>query len=107
MPGWHRCEAREGLAHFHADQGGQERIPPELVVVVEILIPHCQAVDPLGYKLLDGVFDQVWVAVVDKTGGKLSQDAGPLFDLAQEQPTGVRTDCSPVEGPTTSRRPRG
>jgi hypothetical protein len=88
-------ERRQPLPLAH--EGSQERISPELVVVVQILVPQRQAVDPLSDKVLDRVFDQVWVAVVDETGGELPDNPGPLLDLPQEQATGVRTDRPPVE----------
>jgi len=43
----------------------------------------------LGHEFLDRVLDQLRVAVIDKSGGKLPEDARPLLDLAEEQSPGI------------------
>ena len=41
-----------------ADDGGQQRIVAEVVMVVEVLVAQGQAVDPLGDEVLQRVLDQ-------------------------------------------------
>ncbi len=76
---------------------GQQRIGPQLVVIVQILISQRQPIDPLGHRFFDPVLDQFRFAPVLEAGGKLPHDARPLFDLAQEQTARIAGDVAAVE----------
>jgi len=89
-----------------ADQGGPQRIMPQLVVVVEIFVAQSQAKDSLPQQLLDRMFDQFFIAIISETAGQLPDDARLLLDLPQQQPTGIGGDRPPSKRATTSRRPR-
>ena len=80
-----------------ADDGGQQRVAAEVVVVVEVLVAQGQAVDPLGEEVLDGVLDEVGVAVVGEAGGELADDAGEGLGLAEQQGAAVGGDGAAVE----------
>lgn len=68
-----------GLARQHR----QQRILPQLIVVVEIFVAQREAVDSLPDQLAHGVLDQRRLPVIAETGRKLAQDAGALLDRAQ------------------------
>jgi hypothetical protein len=80
-----------------ADDGGEQRVATEVVVVVEILVSQCRGVDPLSDQLPDGVLDEVGVAVIGEAGGELSDDAGQLLGLAEQQGAAVGGDVAAVE----------
>ena len=42
-----------------ADDGRQEGIEPQHIVVVEVLVAQGQGVDPLGDEVLEGVLDEL------------------------------------------------
>ena len=50
-----------------ADEGGQQRIMAESIVVIEVFVAEGQCVDALPKQMLDLVLDEVGVAVVVKT----------------------------------------
>ncbi len=66
-------------------------------MIVEILVAQRQAVDPLPHQFRDAVLGPGGVAVVPEAAGELSQDAGPLLGLVQQQSTGLGGDCSSVK----------
>ena len=80
-----------------ADDGGQQGVAAEVVVVVEVLVAQGQGVDPLGEEFLDGVLDEVGVAVVGEAGGELADDAGESLGLAEQQGAAVGGDVAAVE----------
>jgi hypothetical protein len=80
-----------------ADDGGQERITAEVVVVVEVLVAQRQGGDALGDQLLHGVFGEAGVAVVGEAGGELAEDAGESLGLAEQQGAAVGGDGAAVE----------
>jgi hypothetical protein len=67
-----------------ADDGGEQRVTAEVVVVVEVLVAQRQGVDPLGDQLLDGVLDEAGVAVVGEAVGELADDPGESLGLAEQ-----------------------
>ncbi len=80
-----------------ADDGGQQGVVPQVVVVVEVFIAQGQAVDPLGEQFFDGVLDEVGVAMIGEAAGELAEDAGDLLDLAEQQCPAVGGDVAAVE----------
>ena len=66
-------------------------------MVVEVLVAQGQGVDPLGDQLLDGVLDEVGVAVVGEAGGELADDPGESLGLAEQQGAAVGGDVAAVE----------
>ena len=48
-------------------------IKTQMIMIVEILVPQDQAMDPLTNQFLNAVFDITLVTVVDETAGKISQ----------------------------------
>ena len=74
-----------------------KRVAAEVVVVVEVLVAQGQGVDPLGEEVLDGVLDEVGVAVVGEAGGELADDPGESLGLAEQQGAAVGGDVAAVE----------
>ena len=79
------------------NQHRQQRIVPQLLVIVQIFISQGQPIDSLGHQLLHRMFDQIGVPIIREAGGKLVEDPDALLDLPQEQPTAVTGDRSAVE----------
>ena len=74
----------------------QQRVVPQHVVVVEVLVPAGQRQHPLAHELLDRVLDQRRIAMIREAGGELPQQPAALGDLAQqEQAAGVRCSAAP------------
>jgi hypothetical protein len=63
----------------------QQRIAPQLGVIVEILITQRQPVEPLCEQLADLVLDQILPAPIHKTTRQPSAQSEARIDLAQEQ----------------------
>jgi hypothetical protein len=80
-----------------AGQHGQNRIMPQFIVVVQILVAKGNADDALHHHGLDVVLNQPRCPGVGKAGGKaLGQPDRPV-GLAQQQGTGIRGDRAAVE----------
>ena len=76
------------------------------VVAVEILVAHGQAVDALGEKMGDAVFDEFRFAPVVETGGEPTNGTAAGFDLAQEEgPPPSLERCPPPKSACTFREP--
>src|SRR6266850_2580685 len=67
----------DGVALLH--QHRQQRVLPQLLVIVEIFITEGQAVDPLRHQLLYGVFNEIRIPVVPEAGRKLTHDPDALL----------------------------
>ena len=68
-----------------------------MIVVVEVFVAQSQAEDPLPQQLLDRVFDQFFIAIIDETPGQSANDARLLLDLPQQQSAGIRGDRPTIE----------
>jgi len=66
-----------------ADQGRQERVVTQLVMIVQILVAQCHAVDSLRYEFLGCMLNQPRRTMVCKAGGELPQDARSFFYFSQ------------------------
>ena len=80
-----------------AGQHGQNRIMPQFIMVVQILIAEGNAHDALHHHGLDLVLDQLGCPGVGKAGGKAFRQPDRPVRLAQQQGPGVRGDRAAVE----------
>jgi site-specific DNA recombinase len=80
-----------------ADDGGEQRVAPQFVVVEEVLVAEHEPEDALRDQVLDRVIDALLLAGVAKAGGELRQYAPPRFELAQQQRAPVGCDRPAVE----------
>ena len=69
--------------------GGQERVQPKGVVIVEVFITQGQPIEPLGQQLREGVIDKALIASIGKTTGQGAGETQAMIDLAQEQDAAV------------------
>ena len=69
--------------------GGQEGIPAQLLVIVEVFVTLGQSVDALGQQLRQGVLDPSLVAPVVKALGQALDHPEIGVGLAQQQDAGV------------------
>ena len=67
-----------------ADDGGEQGVGPEVVVVVEVFVAQRQAVDALGEEFLQRVFNEVGIAMIGETACELADDAGEFLGLAEQ-----------------------
>jgi hypothetical protein len=81
------------LAECHS----QHRIAPQLIVVIEILVAQCQPEYALHNQVQQGVLDQVRPAVVGEASGVTVHDAGPLFQLFQQQGSPIGGNIASIE----------
>jgi hypothetical protein len=65
-------------------QHSQQRIAPQLLVIVQILIPQRQPVHALGHQLLHPVLNALRLPMIAETARKLLDDSRPLLHLAQQ-----------------------
>jgi len=75
----------------------QQRVVPQYVMVVEILVAAGQRQDPLRHELFHRVLDQLGSAVVREAVREAPQQPRPLRHLPQQQDARVRGDPAPVE----------
>src|SRR5215470_3816929 len=67
------------------DSHGKERIEPQKIMIVEILVACGQAQQTLGDQFAHGVFNKERITHIVKAAGQGPGDAQALIDLAQEQ----------------------
>jgi len=78
---------RVGIAFVR--RKGQQRVVPQLVVIVEIFIAHGQREHPLSEHLLDAMFAVILGAEVGKALGQSREDLQLRSQLARQQRTGI------------------
>ena len=69
----------------------------QMVVVVQVLVPQRQGVDPLGDQFLHGMLDPVRIAVICETVREFTNDSSAPLGLPQQKPAAVRGDPTPIE----------
>jgi hypothetical protein len=80
-----------------AGQQGQQGIAAQLVVIVEILIPEGQPIDPLRHHLRYAVLNQLGAAMIGETARQALQQVDAPVRLAQQQGATIAGDRAAVE----------
>ena len=80
-----------------ARQHRKRRVLAQLVVIVEVFIPQCQAEDTLPHQGLDLMLDIARVAPIDESVGEATHQPEAPVDLSQQQCSCVRGDVPAVE----------
>ena len=80
-----------------ADGDGKERIGPQPLVIVEILVTGGQAQEALGQQFAHGMFGKARVAMIAEAGGEGAGDAQAFVDLTQEEQTAIAAEVSARE----------
>jgi hypothetical protein len=75
----------------------QQRVTPQLLVVVEILVSQSQGEHPLAEKLFQTVLHISRIAVVGETSGELLQNGPPAIDLTQQEDASIRRQSPPIK----------
>ena len=70
---------------FFTDSHGKERIEPQKIMIVEILVACGHAQQTLGDQFAHGVFDKERITRIVKAAGQGPRDAQALIDLTQQQ----------------------
>src|SRR6476660_1963047 len=83
---------------FFTDSHGKERIEPQKIMIVEILVACGHAQQTLGDQFAHGVFDKERITRIVKAAGQGPRDAQALIDLTQEQhpPIAAEIACRKV-----------
>jgi hypothetical protein len=87
------ASARRQLAREH----GQNRIVPQLIVVVQVFVAQRQPEHALADQRLDPVLDVRRRALVGEAAGKARHQPDRPVRRAQQQGTGIRRDHPAVE----------
>ena len=77
---------------FLAHQRGQERISPQLVVVVQVFVTQGQREDPLLDQVRHRVLDEIGIAKIIEAAGQFGQHPRPGLDLPQQQAARIGRD---------------
>jgi len=80
-----------------AGQHRQDRVVPQLVVVVEILVAERQPEDPLADQRLDRMLDRLRYPRIAEASGELPDDPGRPARLPKQQCAGIGADHAAVE----------
>ena len=93
-----RALARQRLIQFFPSrQNAEDRIFPQLLVIVDVFVAQRQTVDPLREHLQNRVLDQLLIPPVQKTFRQSRQQIQALVGLPQQQCTAIGTDRAAVE----------
>ena len=66
-----------------------QRITPQFVMIVQVLVAKNQAIDPLANEAVHAVFDEALVSSINKTFRELSQKATAHFQLPQKYASSI------------------
>ncbi len=80
-----------------AGQHRKDRVLPQLVVIVEVLVAQHQAEDALAHQRLDPMLDITSITPVGEALRKPLHQLDAAIDLPQEQRTSVRGDVAAIE----------
>jgi len=80
-----------------ARQHRKRRVLAQLVVIVQVFIPQCQAEDALSHQGLDLMLDIARVASIDEAVGEATHQPEALIDLSQQQCACVRGDVPTIK----------
>ena len=80
-----------------ARQQGQQRVGPQLIVIVQILIAQRQADNPLRDQFAHRVLDSLRLPVIDEASRQPVDESQPPIHLPQQQTTRVAGHLSPVK----------
>src|SRR5439155_286619 len=78
-------------------QHSQQRVLPQLLMIIQILVSQRQTVDPLRQQLLHRMLHKNRVAPIQKALGQPRQQVQPPVGLPQQQPTAVSGQRSSIE----------
>ena len=80
------------------DRHGKERIEPQKIMIVEILVACGHAQQTLGDQFAHGMFDQERITCIVKAAGQAPRDPQALIDLTQQQhaPIAAKIACRKV-----------
>jgi hypothetical protein len=80
-----------------ADRRGQQRIEPQPIVVVEVLVTQYQAIHSLPDELADTMLDEIGLVVIDEQPGESIDDVRLRFHFTEKQCTPIGADGSAIE----------
>ena len=80
-----------------ARQQRQQRVAPQVVVVVEVVVPQSNAGDALRHQCPHRMFRKAGIAMVREARGNPVEEPGGMVRLAKQQCPSVRRDGSAVE----------
>jgi hypothetical protein len=81
-----------------SQQRPEHRVVPQLLMIVQILVPQRQAKDALADQRAHRVLDQVPLSSIAEAAGQSIDQADRRIRLAQQQCAGIRTDRAAVKG---------
>ena len=80
-----------------AQQHRQQRVMPQMVVIVEVLVAQRQTEHPLTNQRADFVFDQLGIAMIREALRKPVDQPDRPIRRAQQQSAGIRCDRPAIE----------
>jgi hypothetical protein len=82
---------------FLADDGRQKGITPQMLRIVEILIPQREGKEAFTHQCFDGVFHALVLAPVAETGSQFATDAQTGIDLLQKERPAIAAELPPLK----------
>ena len=84
--------------------GGQERIPAQLRVIIQVLVTQGHGVKTLGQQMLQGMIDPLLLALVHETLGQPPHRPQSPVDLTQQHhaPVAGQETCGEIRDDLTS-----
>src|SRR5215510_140711 len=79
------------------DGRGQEWIPPQQIVILEVFVTERQSINALPYQVFNRMLNQLRIAMVGEAGGKLSDDLPLRLDLFEEEHPAIGCDRPSLE----------
>ena len=77
-----------------AGKQAMQRIAPQFIMIIEVLVAQYQTINPLANEAVHGVFDEALVSSINKTFGELSQKPAAHFKLAQKYTSPIAREIS-------------
>ncbi len=77
-----------------ADTDGQERIAPQILVIIQIFVPQGQSIHALGEQLLQPMLHEELIAPIAETTGQAAEYAQAAIERTQQQRAAIGAQVS-------------
>jgi hypothetical protein len=80
-----------------ADAGGDQRISPQAIVIIQIFVSQAEPINPLSDEIEHGMFDEFWIPMIGKTVGVPFQHVKHPIDLGDQRHASIADNISALK----------
>lgn len=80
-----------------ADAGGDQRIGPQAIVIIQIFVSQTEPIDSLSDEIEYGMLDEFWIPMIGKAAGVPFQHAKHPIDLGDQRHASIADNISALK----------